>query len=524
MKFIIAFVLLSLNFNISANYPAATFSSPRDTMNYYLKTMKGYKLGDEKALDLAIKSFDLSVFDEETRIQSGRIAAQKLINTLDRLEYVDVRFIPEDFNNPEWVYQQRQINIDGKLTPVKIALKKNEKGKWLFSAETLSSISAFESSLKDKEIAKGVVELKTWKDYIKERMPEWTAKKSFILLNGQWLGLLAIILLAYIVERIVRLYISSLLFNLLRKKNVDLDEKVNKKFTFPMGVISFTAIFYFLIPLLEMQDEALAVFVRGSRVAFTFAISLGAYQFVDIISLYFFKKAEETENKFDDILVPLINKSAKTFIVAIGIIAVGDSLSLDMKGLLAGMGIAGLGISLAAKDTVANLFGSLTILLDRPFQIGDWVVIDGKIEGVVEEVGLRSCRIRTFYDSLITLPNGGLTNSHIDNYGQRTYRRLSTKIDIEYSTPVEKIEAFRDGIRNLILEHPLTRKDYFHVYLNNMSSSALQIMLYVFWYVPEWSDELRERERLLLDIIKLANKLDVHFAFPTQTVHLEQNN
>lgn len=507
-----------------ANYPAATLSSPRDTMNYFLKTMKGFKLGDEKAIELTLMSMDLTAFDEETRIQSGRIAAIKLINTLDRLEYIDIKTIPESWNEPTWVYQQRQVNIDGQLIPVTIALTKTEQDKWLFNQKTLKSIGYFESFLKEKEVAKGVVELKTWKDQLKEKMPAWTSKRSFVLLNGQWLAIFSIILLCYIVERIVRLYLSSLLIGMLKKRNVDLDERINKNFTFPMGVISFTAVFYFLIPLVELQDQALSVLIRGSKVALTFAISLGFYQVVDVISLFFQKKAEETDNKFDDILVPLISKSAKTFIIAVGIFAVGDSLSLDMKGLLAGMGIAGLGISLAAKDTVANLFGSITILLDRPFQIGDWVVIDGKIEGIVEEVGLRSCRVRTFYDSLITLPNGSLTNSHIDNYGQRTYRRLSTKIDIEYSTPPEKIEEFCEGIKQIIQRHPRTRKDYYHVYLNNMSASALQIMLYVFWHVPDWAEELKERELLLLDIIRLSREIGVNFAFPTQTLHLHQEN
>ena len=190
MKHFSAILLYIFSLSIFANYPAATFSSPRDTMNYYLKTMKGYKLGDEKAIDLAIKSFDLSSFDKETREQSGRIAAQKLINTLDRLEYVDVRFIPEEFNNPEWVYQQRQINIDGRLIPVKIALTKNEEGKWLFSAETLQSISTFEAALKDNEIAKGVVELKTWRDTVKQECPSGPPKSHLYYLMVSGLGYL----------------------------------------------------------------------------------------------------------------------------------------------------------------------------------------------------------------------------------------------------------------------------------------------------------------------------------------------
>ena len=177
----------------------------------------------------------------------------------------------------------------------------------------------------------------------------------------------------------------------------------------------------------------------------------------------------------------------------------------------------------AAKDTISNLFGSLTVILDHPFSIGDWVVIDGKIEGTVVDVGMRSTRIKTFYDSVISIPNGMLTNVQIDNMGKRNFRRYSTKLGVQYDTPPEKIEAFCEGIRQIIIGHKWTRKDYFHVYFNGMGASSLDILLYVFWEVPDWKSELAERHRLLLDILRLGNEMNIDFAFPTQTLHLQQS-
>ena len=178
------------------------------------------------------------------------------------------------------------------------------------------------------------------------------------------------------------------------------------------------------------------------------------------------------------------------------------------------------GVSLAAKDTISNLFGSLTVLLDRPFLIGDWVVIDGKIEGIVEEVGLRSCRIRTFYNSLVTIPNGLLTNAQIDNYGMRSHRRFTTTLTVQYDTKPEKINEFCDGIKKIILNQENIYKDNFHVYFNNMSAYSLDILLYVFFTVPTWGDELQERHRLLNKILSYGNEIGVDFAFPTQTLHV----
>ncbi len=503
-----------------SSYPRATFKNPRETFRYFLKTMKGHKLGDDKAIDLSLKALNLDGFDEQTRIISGRTAAIKLVNTIDRMEYVDFSTIPTDPKDTLWVYKEEEISKNGQTIILQIALEKDANNKWLFSKETVQNIALFERSVKNREVAKGVTAYTNWREKVKSKMPEWTAKRTLVLLNGQWLALMALIFFGFITERVLRFIILGLFIRFLEKRGIKIDEKLHRKLTFPLGIIIFTIFWSMGIRLVEFEDGILSWLLRGGQVIFTFGCVVAFYQLVDYFCLFLEKKAIESENKFDDILIPLIRKSAKTFVVAVGMIAIGDSLTLDMKGLLAGMGIAGLGISLAAKDTISNLFGSLTVLLDRPFRIGDWVKIDNSIEGTVEEVGLRSCRIRTFYNSLITIPNGVLTNAHIDNLGMREFRRFSSTINVQYDTPVEKIEAFCEGIRTIIENSPNTRKDYFHVYLNQMSSHSLDILLYVFFKTAEWSDELNERHRLLIDILKLGKKMGIDFAFPTQTLHV----
>jgi MscS family membrane protein len=186
---------------------------------------------------------------------------------------------------------------------------------------------------------------------------------------------------------------------------------------------------------------------------------------------------------------------------------------------MGGLGLGGAALALASKDTVSNFFGSVTVLFDRPFEVGDWIITEGA-EGTVEAVGFRSTRIRTFYNSLITLPNSLLTTSVVDNMGRRRFRRIKTTIGVQYDTTPEQLDAFCEGIRELIRRHPYTRKDYYHVYFNDFGTSSLDIMLYCFVACPDWAVELRERHRLLADIMRLANKLNVNFAFPTRTVHL----
>jgi MscS family membrane protein len=203
------------------------------------------------------------------------------------------------------------------------------------------------------------------------------------------------------------------------------------------------------------------------------------------------------------------------------VVWIAENLDMDIAALVAGLGIGGVALALASKDTVENFFGALSILADRPFQVGDWIVMND-IEGTVVEVGFRTTRVRTFYNSLITFPNSMLIRTAVDNLGAREYRRIKETIGVAYDTPPEKLEAFLEGIREIVRRHPYTRKDYFHVYFHRFGDSALDILLYIFVKTPDWATELRERQRLLLDILRLANELGVEFAFPTRTLHLVQ--
>jgi MscS family membrane protein len=245
------------------------------------------------------------------------------------------------------------------------------------------------------------------------------------------------------------------------------------------------------------------------------------FRMIDLFSSFLLKKASKTSTKFDDLLIPLVSRTLKVFVGCIGVVSFAEAFNLPIAGLISGLGIGGVALAFAAKDTVANLFGSLTVLVDRPFEIGDWIVTDGA-EGSVETVGMRSTRVRTFYNSLITIPNSNLTTAVVDNMGRRRYRRIKTMLGLEYDTPPDKIEAFCEGVRELIRRHPYTRKDYYHVYLNQFSASSLDVLLYCFIECPDWAIELREKQRLFLDILKLADALGVSFAFPTQTLHLHQ--
>jgi MscS family membrane protein len=210
-----------------------------------------------------------------------------------------------------------------------------------------------------------------------------------------------------------------------------------------------------------------------------------------------------------------------TIIVAIAILVVGaDRIGLPAYSVLAGLGVGGLAVALAAQQTLANLLGSLIIMFEKPFAVGHSVKVQG-IEGTVENVGFRSTQIRTFHNSLVTIPSSQLVNSTIDNMELREYRQVNMVLNLTYDTPVEKIEDFIEGIKQLLETHPDTRKDNIQVFFYDLGPHSLDILLNFFMQVPDREAELSVRQRVLIEILRLAETSGVQFAFPTQTLHIE---
>lgn len=273
-------------------------------------------------------------------------------------------------------------------------------------------------------------------------------------------------------------------------------------------------------PALDLPPAANETMAGLVQILISTGITWAVYLSVDVLASRFAEKAASTESKLDDQLVPLLRKTLKVVTIVCGGLFVLQNMDVDVGSLLAGLGIGGLAFALAAKDTIANFFGSLMIFVDRPFQIGDWIQV-GQAEGVVEEVGFRSTRIRTFYNSIITLPNATFTEKQIDNYGVREYRRTSVTLNLTYDTTSEQMQAFVEGVRAVIAANEFTRKDYYEVHMSGFGPYSLDVMLYFFFKVDSWTDELRERHNVYLEIMRLAQHLGVQFAFPTQTLQVD---
>ena len=208
-------------------------------------------------------------------------------------------------------------------------------------------------------------------------------------------------------------------------------------------------------------------------------------------------------------------------VIAAGFLIQGSyELGFPTYSVLAGLGVGGLAVALAARDSLANLLGSMLIMIEKPFRVGHYVRVSGG-EGTVEDVGFRSTRIRTPDNSLISIPNNSVVNATVENLSLRMMRRQRFLIQVTYDTPREKLEELVSGIKQLIADHPMTNKTNFNVRFNDFGESSLNILVYFYIETTDYSAELAAREEILLQIMDLAKQLGIDFAFPTRTLVIE---
>jgi MscS family membrane protein len=207
--------------------------------------------------------------------------------------------------------------------------------------------------------------------------------------------------------------------------------------------------------------------------------------------------------------------------IAVGFLIQGSyELGFPTYSVLAGLGVRGLAVALAARDSLANLLGSMLIMIEKPFRVGHYVRVSGG-EGTVEDVGFRSTRIRTADNSLISIPNNSVVNATVENLSLRKMRRQRFLIQVTYDTPREKLEQMVAGIKQIIADHPQTNQTNFNVRFNDFGESSLNILVYFYIETTDYSAELAAREEILLQIMDLAKHLGIEFAFPTRTLVIE---
>ncbi len=489
------------------------YRSPRETLQTFLAAMDHAKSGDVKHLESAINTLDLSQVNILIRPEVGRDLVWTLYEVFNRSGGIKSKRVSavEDAESP---YRLRELESGT------IQMARDSYGRWTFDRNTIEILPAMldeiskQQAVTDKQLDEGHL---PWHFKIRNQLPEWLRDNSFLLELWQWIGILLTIVLGTAADKLVS-FLLRIGMHIWSRLHVEksIDSRPDDWLR-PFGLMAMAGVWWLCLNMLGLPEEWLVVLLVAVKVLVGIAGIWASWHVVDLVSDIFYAKALTTSNKVDDVLIPLLRKAIKAIVVLIGIIFILSNLNMNVTGLFAGLGLGGLAFALAAKDTIQNLFGSLSVLIDQSFHVGDWVVIED-VEGTVEEVGLRSTRIRTFYDSQVVVPNSRLITATVDNMGKRRYRRLKLTLAVTYDTSPDKLEALCEGIRELVRLNDYTRKDYYHVYFHEMADSYLGILIYIFFSTPDWGSELRERHHFLINVMRLAETMGVQFAFPSRTV------
>jgi len=433
---------------------------------------------------------------------NGERLAVQLVQILDaRAVYVPVSTLSAD------------PKFDGDhIVPVEdfpvLSLTKSAEGQWRYSRDTVEAIpSLYKETFSP---------LSVW---FQEQLPSPFYQRFLGMHMWQYLYGVLLLFAAWTTGQLVRILLRGQVLRLVRRAGLQLDDESYRQTNTPIVAMVTFGVLYWGLTDLQLSITLSTYLNMAAWILLWLAFLVSISRFINVGAVIARSWAAATDSKLDDQLIPLVRQAAQILLFVVGTLYMADEVGFDVWKLAAGVGIGGLAFALAAQDTVANVFGSVNIFVDKPFQIGDWVVIDG-VEGVVEEVGFRSTRVRTFYDSIVTIPNSRITNANVDNYGHRRRRRVKMVLGLTYDTPPDKLQAYVEGIRAILALHPSVQRTY-EVHIYNLGDSALEILVYYHLVVPGWSEELITRSQNILEFMRLAQELGVSFAFPSQSLYLE---
>ena len=280
----------------------------------------------------------------------------------------------------------------------------------------------------------------------------------------------------------------------------------------PVFLLIISSIFYITNDFLSIPQDFIDIVKISTNTLFIYGISWIVYEL--ILPLYRLIDKEQSS------LEKLIIKIVKIFVIIIGGITILQEWGYNVNGFLASLGLLGMAFALAAKDTVANLFGSFVIFTDKPFIVGDWIKTQD-VEGTVEHIDIRSTRVRTFAQALVTVPNASLANSAILNWSQMGKRRIKMNLGLTYSTTGEQVEQIIADIKDMLVDHKDIHQETIHVYFSAFGDSSLNIFCYYFTKTTAWGEFMKVREDTYLKLMKIVESNGSSFAFPSQSIYIE---
>jgi MscS family membrane protein len=417
-----------------------------------------------------------AVLDREMRLRIERLSPDSLGKQDDKLPpSVDEVGVIAGRSGPEPVRVVRRLGPDG--------------ARWIFSRNTVEHVDA-------------------WFDRLEGRWLEDTLPAPLLrtgpeeLLVWQWIALPILFIAAWIVGRLLAFASGRVLVRLAARADRDWETHLRGRLGAPLSFGWALAAVYFTVPYLGLSSGALAFLTRlltaGALIAFFWLV----VRFVDVAGARLLAQATTQKNPSARSLVPLGTKTLKIIIFAIAVTAALSELGFSVTSLVAGLGIGGVALALAAQKTVENLFGSLSISLDRPFRVGDVITVD-TVTGTVEAIGLRSTRLRTEGRTRVTIPNGKLADMRIENVTDRDRIKFGCTLAVDQGAKPAELTAIIDGVLAALRAEPKTYKPSVSVVLARVSPSSLDIDVLAWFSTTDYDEFIALRQKMLLRFLEI---------------------
>lgn len=485
--------------------------TPRQSISIFMESMNTHRKGtienDQTKIDAiykAIKCLNLKEIPPLIREEQGKEIAIFLKETIDKVYVFQPNFedVPIDISVSTWTIPETEITLSLE--------ELNGKKEYLFTTSTILNARIYFNKTKSLPYLKESGQGAGYSPPFSERFaPRWTNTFLFGLLVWQWLGLFLALFLG-IGIKFSSTYLFELSVKIAKTSSLIWDDQIFIALSKPGGNLVTIGFWYIFLYLAGIDGKIYII------LSYILKFFMGIFfikflnDFSDIVGTFYKQHIISSEDPSDLQLVSLLIKLTKILLVSLGVMLSLQNMGINVISLLAGLGIGGLAIALAARDTAANLFGSLMILLDKPFKTGDYIKI-GTIEGVVEEIGFRSTQIKGDGDSSISMPNSLIANSNIENLGIGRKNKSSFSIYLPYDTNPINLEIFLDKIKSMLTKNPMILREKIVVNFYKISDPGLEIYISFFMASSEIEQELNILQKIYLDIFKIAGDLEIKF-------------
>ena len=329
-----------------------------------------------------------------------------------------------------------------------------------------------------------------------------------------------VFLFFYFLRRLIAQFILNRLTRLVTKTTTQLDDAVIEVLDGPLKFFPVVIGFFIASSLLNLSDENQDFIELLNRSLVTIFIFWLLHQL--IIPFSFIIK--NFESKISKPLVDWTLKGLKILVIILGSVAILELWGIRVGPVIAGLGLFGVAVALGAQDLFKNLISGIMILMEKRFTVGDVILVSGEVEGVVEQIGFRSTLIRKFDSTPVMVPNYKFAEQSVTNYTRRHHRRIRWLIGLEYRTSIQQLRNIRDEIEKLIKSDDNFAKNEnanFFVRINSFSDSSIDMLVQTFTVTNDWGEFLKIKENLAVEIIKIVEKTDAGFAFPSQSIYIE---